>query len=59
MEQAIGMLAVSRYDESVGLISREEFAADPIGAYEKKIFCKAVPMKMAVIWNKKYIGMDR
>ncbi len=59
MEKAIGMLAVSRYDEIVGLISREEFTADPIAAYEKKIFCKGAPLKTAVIWNEKNIDMTR
>ena len=51
MEKAIEMLSRSRYDEIVGLIDREEFAADPIGAYEHRIYCKSAPMKTAVIWN--------
>jgi len=59
MEEAIRMLAHSRYDEIVGLIDREEFAADPIGAYETKIFCKGAPMKTAVIWQPRYIDIDR
>ncbi len=59
MEQAIQMLARSRYDEIVGLIDREEFTADPMGAYANKIYCKAAPMKTAVIWNKDYIDIDR
>ena len=59
MEQAIQMLARSRYDEIVGLIDREEFAADPMGAYKNRIYCKAAPMKTAVIWNKDYIDMTR
>ena len=59
MEQAIDMLARSRYDEIVGLIDRDEFTADPMGAYENKIYCKAAPMKTAVIWNKDYIDMNR
>lgn len=59
MEEAIRMLAVSRYDEIVGLIERAEFAADPIGAYENKIFCKGAPMKTAVILNEKYIDINR
>ena len=58
MEQAIQMLARSRYDEIVGLIDREEFAADPIGAYEQKIYCKAAPMKTAVIWDKTRIDPE-
>ena len=59
MEQAIQMLSRSRYDEIVGLIGREEFALDPIGAYENRIYCKAAPMKTAVIWNKEYIDTAR
>ena len=59
MEQAIRMLSVSRYDEIVGLIDRNEFAADPIGAYENKIYCKSAPMKTAVIWNQDFIDTDR
>ncbi len=59
MEQAIRMLARSRYDEIVGLIDREEFTADPMGAYANKIYCKAAPMKTAVIWNKDYIDTTR
>ena len=59
MEKAIEMLARSRYDEIVGLIDRNEFAADPMGAYENRIYCKAAPMKTAVVWNKDYIDMNR
>ena len=59
MEQAIEMLARSRYDEIVGLIDREEFTKDPMGAYENKIYCKAAPMKTAVIWNREYIDITR
>lgn len=59
MEKAIGMLARSHYDEIVGLIDRDEFARDPIGAYENKIYCKAAPMKTAVIWDKNYIDTTR
>ena len=59
MEKAIGMLARSRYDEIVELIDRAEFAADPIGAYENRIYCKGAPMKTAVIWNKEHIDETR
>lgn len=59
MERAIGMLAKSRYDEIVGLIDREEFTADPIAAYENRIYCKGAPLKTAVIWNKDYIDTAR
>jgi len=51
MEKAIEMLARSRYDEIVELIDKEEFIADPMGAYENRIYCKGAPMKTAVIWN--------
>ena len=59
MEEAIGMLAVSHYDEIVGLIDRAEFAADPIAAYEQRIFCPGAPAKTAVIWNPDYIDTTR
>ena len=59
MEKAIEMLSRSRYNEIVGLIDREEFAADPIDAYENKIYCKSAPMKTAVIWNPDFIDMER
>ena len=59
MEKAIEMLAASRYDEIVSLIGRDEFTADPIGAYENRIYCKAAPMKTAVVWNPAYIDPSR
>ena len=55
MEKAIGVLVDSRYDEVVELIDKEEFIADPLDAYENKIFCKGAPLKTGVIWNGKYI----
>lgn len=55
MEKAIELLAESHYDEIVELIDRDEFTADPIGAYKDKIYSKKAPMKTAVIWNKKYV----
>ena len=58
MEKAIRMLAESPYDQIVELIGRDEFAADPIGAYENKIYCKNAPMKTAVIWNPDKINME-
>ena len=58
MEKAIRMLAQSPYDRIVELISRDEFAADPIGAYENRIYCKNAPMKTAVIWNRDKINME-
>jgi threonine dehydrogenase-like Zn-dependent dehydrogenase len=59
MEQAIRRLARSRYDEIVELIGREEFAADPMGAYGNRIYCKGAPLKTAVIWNEDYIDRTR
>jgi len=58
MEQAIELLAKSRYDEIVELIDRDEFTNDPIGAYRDKIYSKNAPMKTAVIWNKKYVETE-
>lgn len=55
MEKAIEILAESRYNEIVRLIDKDEFIADPIEAYNNKIFCKNAPMKTAVIWNEKHI----
>ena len=55
MEEAIRLLAESHYDEIVELIDRDEFTADPIGAYKSKIYSKNAPMKTAVIWNKEYV----
>ena len=59
MEKAIQMLAKSRYNEIVELIDRDEFTADPIGAYEHKIYCKNAPMKTAVLWDASRIDADR
>ncbi|MBR4776903.1 MAG: hypothetical protein IK007_04740 [Lachnospiraceae bacterium] len=57
MGKAIELLAESNYNEIVELIDRDEFAADPIGAYKNKIYSKSAPMKTAVIWNPKYIQL--
>lgn len=57
MEKAIELLAKSRYNQIVELIDRDEFTADPIGAYENKIYSKSAPMKTAVIWNKEYVNI--
>ena len=59
MENAIRILAKSRYDEIVELIERDHFAEDPIRAYEEEIYCKGAPMKTAVIWNERYIDRSR
>lgn len=55
MEEAIKILCESNFDELVELIDREEFTADPVSAYENKIYSKGAPLKTAVIWNKNYI----
>ena len=55
MEEAIKVLVDSRYDEVVELIDKDEFTADPLYAYENKIFSKGAPLKTAVIWNKEFI----
>lgn len=59
MEQAIEILCKSRFDELVKLIDKDEFTEDPISAYENKIYCKVAPLKTAVIWNSKYINLER
>lgn len=59
MEKAIEVLVDSRYDEVVELIDKEEFTADPLFAYENRIFCKNAPLKTGVIWNKEYIDEDQ
>ena len=59
MEKAIQMLSESRYDEIVELIDKDEFIADPMGAYENRIYCKGAPVKTAVIWNRDFIDTAR
>ena len=59
MEKAIELLARSRYDEIVELIDRNEFAADPVGCYEQRIYCKSAPMKTAVIWDSSRVDPER
>ena len=59
MEEAIRMLASSRYGEIVALIDKERFIADPIRAYEEDIYAKGAPLKTAVVWNDRYIDMNR
>ena len=59
MEKAIKVLVDSRYDEVVELIDKAEFIADPLYAYENKIFCKGAPLKTGVIWNKEYIDEEK
>lgn len=59
MEQAIEILCDSHFDELVELIDKEEFIADPVCAYENRIYCKGAPLKSAVIWNKAFIDEEK
>lgn len=59
MEQAIEILCDSHFDELVELIDKEEFIADPVYAYENRIYCKGAPLKTAVIWNKTFIDEEK
>lgn len=59
MEQAIEILAESRFDELTELIDREEIEKNPVSAYEDKIYSKGAPLKTAVIWNKEYIDFQK
>lgn len=59
MEDAIEILCDSRFNELVELIDKDEFTADPMGAYVNKIYSKGAPLKTAVIWNNKYIDMEK
>lgn len=59
MEEAIRILLESPYDQIVSLIDKETFTADPIGAYETKIYSKGAPLKTAVIWNDAHIDCTR
>ncbi len=58
METAIRLLSQSRYDEIVQLIDKDEFIADPIAAYENKIYAKGAPLKTAVVWNPGWIDFS-
>lgn len=58
METAIELLCDSRFDQLVELIDRDEFTADPVYAYENKIYSKSAPLKTAVVWNSAYIDME-
>lgn len=59
MQKAIDILVDSRYDEVVELIDKDEFIADPLAAYENKIFSKGAPLKTGIIWNKQYIEENK
>lgn len=58
METAIELLCESKFDRLVELIDKDEFTADPIDAYENKIYSKGAPLKTAVIWNPEYIDTE-
>lgn len=59
MEEAIEILCESHFDALVELIDKDEFTADPVYAYENKIYSKGAPLKTAVIWNKNYIDEEK
>ncbi len=59
MEQAIEILAKSRFDEIVELIDRDEFTADPMDAYKNKIYSINAPFTTAAIWNKEFSDKDK
>ncbi len=59
MEEAIEILAKSRFDEIVELIDKDEFTSDPIDAYENRIYAKGAPLKTAVIWDKNRIDTEK
>lgn len=59
MEEAIGILCESNFDQLVRLIDKDEFIQAPMEAYETKIFSKAAPLKTAVIWNSDYIDPEK
>ena len=59
MEQAIRMLAESRYDRIVELIDKDVFTADPIDSYNRLIYSKSAPLKTAVAWNPEYLDFNR
>ncbi len=59
METAIDLLCHSRFDTLVELIDKDEFTADPMAAYENKIYAKGAPLKTAVVWNSDYMDMEK
>ena len=59
MEEAIAILANSHFDELVELIDKDAFIADPMDAYNNRIYSKAAPLKTAVIWNAKYMDGEK
>lgn len=59
MEKAIEILCESNFDALVKLIDKNEFTADPVYAYENRIYSKGAPLKTAVIWNQEYIDEEK
>ncbi len=59
MQKAIDILCKSNYDEIVELIDKDVFTADPVDAYQNKIYSKNSPMKTAVIWNDQYVDFTK
>ena len=59
MEQAIRILCESSFDQLTELIDKNEFIADPIGAYNNRIYAPGAPLKTAVIWNGDYIDITK
>ena len=59
MEEAIRILEHSDYDRIVELIDKDTFTADPMAAYQYRIFSKGAPLKTAVIWNEQLVDMQR
>ena len=59
MKQAIRILCESSFDQLTELIDKEEFIADPMAAYNEKIYAKGAPLKTAVIWNAEYIDITK
>ena len=59
MEEAIGILCESSFDELVGLIGKDEITNNPYEAYTKKIYVKNAPLKTAVIWNDEFIDISK
>lgn len=59
METAIEILCESKFGSLVELIDKDEFTADPMGAYVNKIYSKGAPLKTAVVWNEKYIDLEK
>ncbi len=57
MEEAIRILAQSRFDEVVRLIDKDTFIEDPMGAYLDTIYAKGAPLKTAVVWNPAYVDL--